>query len=150
MRRLLALFRREDRGAVVIEFALCIPIMLMVVFAVIDFSRAYYTLNNLTSAAREGARVAAIQVDPGSAEALANTRAAVKQYAIEFGGQTVTDAQISVAFVSPKVTVTITGYQFQFITPLVGLIGGTNYTLVFPPRTAVFRWEREALPVPSA
>ena len=50
--------RRED-GSAIIEFALVVPILFMVVWAIISFSRAYQRLNALTASLREGARYAA-------------------------------------------------------------------------------------------
>ena len=147
MRRRIRALVEGEAGAVVIEFALCIPIMMMVVFGVIDFSRAYYTLNDLTSAVREGARVAAVQPDPLSSDAVTKTKTAVKHFAIAFGGLPVRDDQITVSFSNPNdVTVVIQNYQFEFITPLAALMGRGDNKLIFTPRTAVFRWERQPLP----
>ena len=44
------------RGAVIVEFALVVPFLALIVFGVIDFSRAYGQMNALDSAIREGAR----------------------------------------------------------------------------------------------
>src|SRR4030095_10504931 len=55
----LSLFRflKRTRGAAIIEFALVVPILFMVVWGIISFSRAYQRLNALSSSLREGARV---------------------------------------------------------------------------------------------
>lgn len=49
-----------DRGAAAVEFALVMPLLLLVVFGIVDFGRAYNMQIALTSAAREGVRVAAL------------------------------------------------------------------------------------------
>lgn len=59
--------RRSDHGQSVIEFALVLPILLLVVFGITEFGRALMTVNVLNAAAREGARVAAVGGDSTSA-----------------------------------------------------------------------------------
>src|SRR6266571_8289178 len=48
--------RRGQRGQAMVEFALGLPLLLMVVFAIVDFGRAYSVYVTITNAAREGAR----------------------------------------------------------------------------------------------
>ena len=59
--------RATNRGQLVIEFALVLPILLLVVFGITEFGRALMTVNVLNAAAREGARVAAVGGDSTSA-----------------------------------------------------------------------------------
>jgi len=47
---------RSEKGAELIEFALVLPLMLLLCLGVIEFGRAYYTYNILTKAVRDGAR----------------------------------------------------------------------------------------------
>ena len=51
---------RDRRGQSMVEFALVLPILLLVVFGATEFGRAWMTLNILTAAAREGARLAVV------------------------------------------------------------------------------------------
>lgn len=51
---------RNQRGQSVVEFALVLPLLLLIVFGVTEFGRAWMTLNVLTAAAREGARTAVV------------------------------------------------------------------------------------------
>ncbi|NUQ56510.1 MAG: pilus assembly protein, partial [Dehalococcoidia bacterium] len=57
LRGLLRRFRRTDAGQALVEFALVLPVMLMMLFALVDFGRGFYTWLVVTNAAREGARV---------------------------------------------------------------------------------------------
>jgi hypothetical protein len=58
----------RSRGQALVEFAFVFPIIALVVFGFIDVGRAVITANTLTNAARQGARVAAVnQVDPAVA-----------------------------------------------------------------------------------
>jgi Flp pilus assembly protein TadG len=50
-----------DRGAAAVEFALILPLVLLLVFGIIDFGRVLNLQITLTSAAREGARWAALR-----------------------------------------------------------------------------------------
>ncbi len=53
-------FHRDDRGAAMVEFAIIAPLLFLLVFGVIDFGRVFFLYNNLTNAAREGARAGAV------------------------------------------------------------------------------------------
>ena len=51
---------RESRGNAVVEMALILPILLLLVFGITEFGRAWMVVNILTTAAREGARLAVV------------------------------------------------------------------------------------------
>jgi Flp pilus assembly protein TadG len=55
---------RSERGAVVVEFALLLPVLLMIVIGTIEFGRVYSQFQVFNGAAREGARCAAVQATP--------------------------------------------------------------------------------------
>src|SRR5688572_217714 len=55
---------RSERGAVVVEFALLLPVLLMIVVGTIEFGRVYSQFQVFSGAAREGARCAAVQATP--------------------------------------------------------------------------------------
>jgi len=108
--------RADDRGAAAVEFALVLPLLLILIFGIIDFGRMLNAKITLSEAAREGARATALLgSDAGSARA----RSAADGYAIN-------DPDIRSCPSSPgsddDATVTVT-YQFQFITPLSLLLG---------------------------
>lgn len=65
---------RDDRGAVAVEFAIVLSLLLVLVFGVIDFGRMFNAQITLSQVAREGARLEALgQPDPeGRAEATAS------------------------------------------------------------------------------
>ena len=52
--------RRGERGSSAIEFAIILPVLIMLVFGIVQFSIAYNRVQGLHAAAREGARVAAL------------------------------------------------------------------------------------------
>lgn len=68
--------RRRSAGQSMVEFALILPLFLLLVFGVLDFGRAVYADSTITNAAREGARFGIITPSPTSA-----VQAKVQQYA---------------------------------------------------------------------
>ena len=60
VRRRLAGAARDCRGAEVIEFALALPVLLIVVAGILDMGFLLNNYQTLTNAAREGARMAAV------------------------------------------------------------------------------------------
>lgn len=69
-----------ESGAELIEFALVLPLLLLVVLGIIDFGFLFQRYQVITNAAREGARVAVL---PGYADADVVTR--IDQYLIAGG-----------------------------------------------------------------
>jgi hypothetical protein len=54
---------RRTRGQALAEFALVIPILVLLMLALFDMGRAVFLYNGLTNAAREGARLAIVNQD---------------------------------------------------------------------------------------
>jgi len=54
--------RNPERGAAAVEFALILPVLILLIVGMLEFSRAYNAQLSLTNAAREGARVMAVDV----------------------------------------------------------------------------------------
>jgi Flp pilus assembly protein TadG len=59
----------RERGAVAVETALLLPVLLLIVFGIIDFGRAYNAKQALTHATREAVRVYAVTDDNSQATA---------------------------------------------------------------------------------
>lgn len=120
---------RSENGAELVEFALVFPILLVVMLGIIDFGFLFQRYEVLTNAAREGARVAIL---PGYSDA--DVAARVNQYltaggltgaavvdveppqAVPVGSQCITLRPVTVAY----------DYEFVFVGPLVGLVGGSG------------------------
>jgi Flp pilus assembly protein TadG len=147
MRRIIRRMRgmRSERGAALVEFALVVPLLMMMMCATIDFGLTVYTLNNLTAAAREGGRFAAVQ-DPtawSNGNAVSWTNLRVYNY-IKGMNNGLTQAQVQALISVAKdpttqiITVQITGYPYKPFTPLSTLLG---LQTIYLNRTAIFRWE---------
>jgi Flp pilus assembly protein TadG len=98
VRRVRRLFR-SDRGQGLLEAALILPLLLLVSVSVFEFGRAYQTIQVLTNAAREGARLA---IMPTSTSADVVTR--VRSY---MTGGSLPNAATAGVVVNQNATVTI-------------------------------------------
>jgi Flp pilus assembly protein TadG len=112
----------RDRGAVAVEFALLLPVLLLLVFGMIDFGRAINAQITLTQAAREGARLAAL----GQPDIVSRTQAA----ATGLSPVTVTVTACP-ADAGPDADASVTtSYSFSFVTPvgaIAGMFGGSGF-----------------------
>jgi Flp pilus assembly protein TadG len=57
---------RGKRGQSLVEFALVLPLLMIMIFGIIDFGMGLRSYISLTNATREGARFAAVGNEPGS------------------------------------------------------------------------------------
>lgn len=62
---------RSERGAVAVEFALVVPLLLILLFSIVSVSRAFQVQATLSGAAREAARTMAIENNVAAAKAAA-------------------------------------------------------------------------------
>ena len=60
VKRICGSFRKNRRGAAVVEFALVVPVFMLLVFGMIEFGRAVMVQQVLVNASREGARQAVL------------------------------------------------------------------------------------------
>jgi len=84
--------RSSERGAAAVEFALILPVLLLMVLGMLEFSRAYNTQISLSGAAREGARVMAIHDDADMAVEAAIAAAPSVNPAVTSGDITIAPA----------------------------------------------------------
>ncbi|HEY7429747.1 MAG TPA: TadE/TadG family type IV pilus assembly protein [Streptosporangiaceae bacterium] len=121
MRRRAAKHLPADRGAAAVEFALLFPVLLLIVFGIIDFGRALNAQITLTQAAREGARLAAV----GQPNVASRTQAAAT--GLSPVSVSVTGCPTGAGLgVDAVVRAT---YSFSFVTPvgaIAGLFGGSG------------------------
>jgi len=103
----------RDRGSVAVEFALLLPVLLLLIFGIIDFGRAINAQITLTQAAREGARLASL----GYSTSAVTTRAQSAATGLSPVTVTVTSSCPAGAGVGVDAVVT-TSYTFSFVTPV--------------------------------
>ena len=105
-----------DRGAAAVEAALVLPLLLLLVFGIIDFGRMLNAQIQLTEAAREGARARSVGASISEAEARVQ---AVRNDAV------LANAGPACGPSSPPdqdATVTVS-LDFEFVTPLGAMVG---------------------------
>jgi Flp pilus assembly protein TadG len=121
--------RQAQQGAAAVEFALVLPILLLVFFGMVELSLALYDKAILTNASREGARAGIVLSSPKMTDA--QIRAVVLNYTngslISLGtttAPTVTVSQSSPAsFPNPlRVTVSYT-YKGLGVGTMLGALG---------------------------
>jgi Flp pilus assembly protein TadG len=59
--------RADDRGAALVEMAIMLPILVLLLFGIFEFGRAYNAKITLTHATREGVRVLSLTGDADAA-----------------------------------------------------------------------------------
>ena len=81
---------KNDKGTAAVEFALILPILLFVLFAIIEFSIALYDKAVITNASREGARsgIVAMPAPPSAAAITATVNTYAATNLISFGPAT--------------------------------------------------------------
>lgn len=73
--------RPRDAGQSLVEFALVIPVFLLLLVALFDVGLAVFSYNTLTNAAREGARTAIVNQDQATVVARAKSSTAIVELA---------------------------------------------------------------------
>jgi hypothetical protein len=107
---------RRDGGAAAVEAALVLPILLILIFGIIDFGRMMNAQISLTEAAREGARAAALNAN------VENRVDTVTQGLSGGVDPPVVDGCGPNPSPDDDAVVTVT-YTFSFITPVGALAG---------------------------
>lgn len=131
-------FLRQSRAAAIVEFALVVPILFLLVWGIISFSRAYQRLNALSSSLREGARVAStldsiVTVPNRTLE----VKTAIRTFSGAFGYAVDTSLVTVNASSGTDVSVSVANYP---IFSGISFLGGLSSITV--TRQAIFRCER--------
>lgn len=96
--------RKSRRGAVTVEFAFTVPILFLLIFASVEFSRFNMIRNAAANAAYEGCRRATV---PGATAAQAQASANSILTAASISGSTVTVSPGTIATDTKIITVTV-------------------------------------------
>lgn len=115
--------RRElRRGQSLVEFALILPVLVMLLLGLLDLGRIYFAYVAITDAAGEGVSYGARHarsMDPDALESAIKSRASeATKGLVEIGTDQVDVAPDPVAESSDTITVTVT-YSSTLITPLI-------------------------------
>jgi Flp pilus assembly protein TadG len=120
--------RRRESGQSLIELVLVLPLLLLMVFGIVEFANAWRVYQVVTNSGREGARHAVLQ-----ASTVQSTTDRVNNR-LQEGGLDPGKATIQVQLCPPAETKPCTGkpatvsvsypYQFRMVGPIAGLICG--------------------------
>ena len=121
---------RDQRGAIAVEFALIVPILLLLVLGILEFGIGYHAWDATQNAAREGARLGAVSPDVAEIEArVRGTTSFLDQsnldVTIECGvtGGTFGACPAASAWDEGDIVRVTVEYRYGFITPLPNFVG---------------------------
>lgn len=134
---------RSERGAELIEFAVVMPILLLLIAGIIDFGMMFRTYEAVTNAAREGARVGVL---PGYADVDVQNRVDAYLAASGLTGTHATTVQ-NVTVATTAGTFTARAVRLSYTYNFVVLPGfGTNFGTINLTSRSVMRTETQAAP----
>lgn len=111
----------RERGAAAVEFALILPLLVLIIFLLIDFGRFFFVANSMVGASQEAVRVLAFEATDAQAQSITVAGTAMTSAAkvASLSGSPTTVTSVSTACTgSPRIAsfkITIT---FQWLTPI--------------------------------
>ena len=124
-------FIKNNKGQTIVEFALVVPVFLIVLFGTIEFGNMWHSMNVLSGAAREGVRIAAV-----SAPDVNRVETTVNNY---LNASNINDATITVTGPNSSSEVQVT-IQMTYNPIFLGIIPGINEAIQMT-RSATMHWE---------
>jgi Flp pilus assembly protein TadG len=147
----------RDRGQALVEFTLIFILLLILAWIPADFGLAFYTGQLAQNAAREGARIAAVDPDlptqtgscaypcAGAPAGSALAATAARLSSALLNSVTITVAYpIGAAACNQKVRVQVSGNYNFFFYQLINLLGWPVNPAITINRTTEMRWEHQA------
>ncbi len=147
----------RSAGQALAEFALVLPLIVLLIFAAIDFGRAVYIYNTMANSARQGARVAAVNQRATSSDCdpLNRTNWSIKRCAtlaaisidvqskdilIAYAPSDPTKDTCTTKLINPPCIASVTvQYDYTPLTPIIGDLIGT-ITLTSTSQMPVEAW----------
>jgi Flp pilus assembly protein TadG len=132
---------RTQRGAIAVEFALIMPLLVMLVLGIIEFGFGYHAWDATQNAAREGARLGAVSDDVdavdgiearvrGAASFLDQTQLVVTVKCGPPPAGPFGTCPASGTWAQGSIVQVTVDYSYGFITPLPNLVGlGSDMTM---------------------
>ncbi|MBS8266579.1 pilus assembly protein [Mesobacillus boroniphilus] len=115
---------RSEKGQSLVEFALVLPLLVLLLFGIVDFARIFHVYLTMDHAGREAARAASIGKDDTT----------IKSVAVGDGASiNLTEGNVLITPEGTRtsgtdVVITI-NYSINFLTPVIGnIIGEVNLT----------------------
>jgi len=119
---------KSEKGAAVVEFAIVLPLLVLILCGMIEFGLLFYNKQVITNASREGARTGITRTDSNNDENVDkdDIKLVVKNYCegrlITFGGTGFSDGNVlpegANGLFQADLTVKVT-YDYNFLTPSI-------------------------------
>lgn len=87
---------KDQKGASAVEFAIILPLLVLVIFGIIEFSLLLYNKQVITNAAREGARYGIIVKKPPEELIIEKIKSYAQNRLLTFGSDTLEDDDIQI------------------------------------------------------
>jgi Flp pilus assembly protein TadG len=128
---------KEEKGAALVEFAMVVPLLLLLVFGIIEFGVMIFDTTMLTNASREGARAGIVYV-PDSTVPVSAIQQVVSNYCasnlVTFGPVSALNVQTAYTTVNSMDLLTVTAvYHYDFLVMpgfISALFGGVDLSAV--------------------
>lgn len=115
---------KSQKGSAIVEMALVLPILILLLFGIIDFGRIFHAYLTIDHAGREAARVASIRDFPN-----------VKSTAVDKSGNLITSSNVEVIYsddtnkVRGSLATVKIDYNIDFLTPVIQPFFKSGYKL---------------------
>lgn len=109
---------RDNRGQSLVEMALVLPLLIIILFGIIEFGRVFHSYLMITHASREGARVGVVGQSNGDIEQRIQNATT-----LNLDKLTITITPSDQGARTPGVPLTVlVDYQVELFTPILGSI----------------------------
>ena len=127
----------NERGVAAAEFALLLPVLLMILFGIIEFGMIMYSRELITNASREGARAGIVQGPPKRTEGEIIAIATTYLTGTGINTANVTFTVTGEGLTNPN-TLTVTAtYPYSFLIPYIPTVVGIPNPLTITAQTVM-------------
>ncbi len=116
--------RKSEGGTAALEFALILPLFLILIFGVVEFGLILYYKGLITHSSREGARWGALYTAPRRTNAEVQTYVGNFLNSVNLTGATITVSGAGGAQGTPLSVKVDYPYQYVILSQLIGLFAG--------------------------
>jgi Flp pilus assembly protein TadG len=116
--------QQNERGAAAVEFALLLPVLLTILYGIIEFGMIMYGREVVTNASREGARAGIIQVSPKPTSGQITTIATNYLTGTGINPSQVTIVVTGAGGASPTMLTVTATYNYPWLVPYIPAVLG--------------------------